>query len=259
MRCEESIALLDGLHDEELAPAERAAVQSHLGECPQCRARYETLARMSQRLKEGAVRYPAPDVLKARIRGALLQQGTDDRETGARLPAGGGLRWLRLAAAGLAVAVASSAATVAFIRRGAEPAAVAEQVLASHLRSLMPNHLVDVASTDQHNVKPWFNGRVDLSPRVPALDSAGFPLVGGRLDYLVKRPVATVVYSRRQHVINVYSWPEAGPDLGASKSADHGYHLVRWRTAGIDYWAVSDLNSAELAEFVTLFESQGAR
>jgi anti-sigma factor RsiW len=254
MRCEECSALLDAFHDQELAAAERAAVQSHLDECPGCRAKYETLARTSQLLKEGSVRYPAPDVLKARIRGALLQQ-----EVGDRPRAGGRFPWLPLAAAGLAIAVASSAATVALIRRGSGSPSIAEQVLASHLRSLMPNHLVDVASTDQHNVKPWFNGRVDLSPQVPALDSAGFPLIGGRLDYLVGRAVATVVYSRRQHVINVYSWPEAGPDLAESKSAAHGYHLVHWRSDGVEYWAVSDLNSAELAQFVGVFEGYGTR
>jgi len=254
MRCEEVGAVLDAFHDQELSPAERAAVQSHLDECAQCRTKYETLARTSQLVKEGAVRYPAPDVLKARIRGALLQQEADDRA-----PAGGGLPWFWLVAAGLAIAVASSGATLGLLRRGSESAATADQVLASHLRSLMPNHLVDVASTDQHNVKPWFNGRIDLSPQVPPLDSAGFPLVGGRLDYVVNRPVATVVYSRRQHVINVYSWPEAGPDASESKSAAHGYHLVHWRSGGVAFWAVSDLNSAELAQFVTLFEGHGSR
>jgi anti-sigma factor RsiW len=118
----------------------------------------------------------------------------------------------------------------------------------------MPGHLTDVASTNQHNVKPWFNGRIDLSPVVPSLDSAGFPLIGGRLDYVDGRAVAAVVYARRQHMINVYSWPSGGQDLRPIEAgAEKGYHLMRWRRDGIEAWAVSDLNRAELAEFVRDF------
>jgi anti-sigma factor RsiW len=249
MQCDECGPLLDALYDHELSAAEAAAVQAHLLQCPSCSAKYETLARTSQRVKEGSVRYAAPDVLKARIRGALSQPE-------ARQPTALGSRssWWRLAVAGLAIAVASSAATLVLVRRGDGSRSTADQVLAGHLRALMPNHLVDVASTDQHNVKPWFNGRIDVSPEVPALEAAGFPLVGGRLDYLVGRPVAAVVYSRRQHLISVYSWPESGTDMSEATSSAHGYHLVHWRAAGLAYWAVSDLNAAELSQFVAKFE-----
>ena len=118
----------------------------------------------------------------------------------------------------------------------------------------MPGHLTDVASTNQHNVKPWFNGRIDLSPLVPSLDSIGFPLIGGRLDYLDGRAVAAVVYARRQHVINVYSWPVNAPDIApVNRTTEKGYHLVEWRRDGLEAWAVSDLNRAELTEFVRAF------
>jgi anti-sigma factor RsiW len=120
----------------------------------------------------------------------------------------------------------------------------------------MPGHLIDVASTNQHTVKPWFNGRLDLSPAVPNLDTAGFPLLGGRLDYVQGRPVAVVVYGRRQHVINVYSWPEPAPGsprLGAFD--ERGYHLLEWRTGDLDVWAVSDLNRAELQRFADAFRA----
>jgi anti-sigma factor RsiW len=120
----------------------------------------------------------------------------------------------------------------------------------------MPGHLTDVASTNQHNVKPWFNGRVNLSPVVPALDSVGFTLVGGRLDYVASRPVAAIVYGIRQHVINVYSWPEAGDDMPVSATVEQGYHMIHWRTGGITFWVASDLNSKELSRFVTLFRRE---
>ena len=129
------------------------------------------------------------------------------------------------------------------------------EVVASHVRSLMPGHLTDVASTNQHNVKPWFNGRLDLSPAVPNLDSAGFPL-HRRPARLSRRDARSprVVYARRQHMINVYSWPAGGPDVRPSdKGTQKGYNLIEWRRDGVDAWVVSDLNRAELAEFVRVF------
>lgn len=114
-------------------------------------------------------------------------------------------------------------------------------------------HGTDVASNDQHNVKPWFNGRVDLSPPVPRLDSAGFPLLGGRLDYVASRPAAAVVYGRRQHIITVYSWSSAGDDEAPSSLSTQGYHLLRWGNGRVESWAISDLNAAELVQFVAMF------
>jgi anti-sigma factor RsiW len=136
--------------------------------------------------------------------------------------------------------------------------AIAHDVLASHVRSLMPGHLTDVASSNRHNVKPWFNGRLDFSPTVPRLDEQGFPLLGGRLDYVHGRPVAVVVYGRRQHIINVFSWP-VGDDGAASSEprAQNGYNLEHWRDGAVEYWAVSDLNAAELRTFVALLQHAG--
>jgi anti-sigma factor RsiW len=131
--------------------------------------------------------------------------------------------------------------------------AVEGQVLASHIRSLMPGHLTDVASNDQHNVKPWFNGRLNMSPDVPRLDSLGYPLVGGRLDYIDGRNVASVVYSRRQHVINVFSWPSPGasePPRVASTS--NGYNIIQGRRSGEEVWIVSDLSLPELQAFARM-------
>jgi anti-sigma factor RsiW len=160
----------------------------------------------------------------------------------------------QFATLGVAIAIVSSGITLVAANRSAGRSSAADELLASHVRSLMPGHLTDVLSTQQHTVKPWFNGRVDLSPAVPNLDKAGFPLIGGRADYVRGRVVPVVVYGRRQHMINVYAWPSSS--AGGSPPDDlsrNGYHFVTWRSGGIEYWAVSDLNAAELHTFVAMF------
>jgi anti-sigma factor RsiW len=136
-----------------------------------------------------------------------------------------------------------------------------DEVLASHIRSLLPGHLTDIASNNQHNVKPWFAGRVNLSPPVPRLDSLGFPLVGGRLDYVAGHSAAVVVYTRAQHVINVFWWAplDGEPDeRGAGVASDNGYHLISGRRDGLQYWIVSDVNVAELQQFRRLLDPDAA-
>jgi anti-sigma factor RsiW len=121
---------------------------------------------------------------------------------------------------------------------------------ASHVRSMMGDHLLDVPSTDQHTVKPWFNGKLDFSPAVADLAKSGFPLVGGRLDYLNNRPVAALVYRRNQHVINVYTWPSKIGDREPSAAERNGYHVLTWMGGGMNWVAVSDVNAPELRQFV---------
>ena len=249
MRCADCRESLNALVDGEIAGAEATDVREHLAECVECRREHEALVDTSSLLREGLVRHAAPDVLKARLRSALAQSPPFSAPVPVR-----GRSWITLAAAGIAIAMASSGITLAVARR-APQSTPGTEVLAGHLRSLMPGHLTDVASTNQHNVKPWFNGRVDFSPAVPDLDSAGFPLIGGRLDYVGGRPVAAVVYGRRQHMISVYSWPAAGAaaDRVPAASDVRGYHLMTWTSEGLTYWAASDLNPQELAQFVRAF------
>jgi anti-sigma factor RsiW len=244
-RSDEISAYMDG----ELAPDAMAAMRDHLASCDDCRTELETLRGVAHRVKDGFERPRAPDVLRTRIHASM--HGVSDAPVARpsrRVP------WATLIAAGLIIAVSSSVATLGVVRRGDSSARVADEVLASHVRSLMPGHLTDVTSNDSHNVKPWFNGRLDLSPAVPRLDSLGFPLVGGRLDYTHGRPVAAVVYLRRQHVINVFSWPSSQGGSSDREMRDaNGYHLVHWRHDGTEYWVASDVSVADLNQFVTLF------
>lgn len=250
MSCTETRERLSAYVDGELPPDQAAEIAEHLTSCVACAREYEAVLKTVQTLREGLVRYQAPDVLRARVRAALR----DERAAEGAPVARGDWRvpW-RAAAAALVVAVVSSGLTLlAADRRPSEPA-VSEEVLASHIRSLMPEHLTDVRSSDQHNVKPWFNGRLDFSPAVPRLDDEGFPLLGGRLDYVHGRPVAVVVYGRRQHVINVFSWPaDSGRDAGPVQESRRGYNMLRWRRGGVEYWVASDLNAPELQQFAGL-------
>src|SRR3989441_11598867 len=160
-------------------------------------------------------------------------------------------RWLALAASLALVAVGSW--RLGLSRAGAD--ALAGQVLASHVRSLMPGHLADVVSSDQHTVKPWFNGKLDFSPPVYDFVGRGFPLIGGRLEYVGGRPVAALVYGRRQHLINVFLWPtEAGPTEGRPATTRQGYHLLHWTTPRYSYWVASHLGLPELRDFAALLQ-----
>jgi anti-sigma factor RsiW len=136
---------------------------------------------------------------------------------------------------------------------------IEQEVVSSHIRSLMVDHLEDVASTDQHTVKPWFNGKLDFSPAVLDLSQEGFPLVGGRLDYLKDRPVAALVYQRQKHIINLFTWPSSSHIATETKmTTRQGYHVLHWTQSDMNCWAVSDLNPVELKEFAGLFKKQAA-
>jgi anti-sigma factor RsiW len=256
MRCAECTELLSAYMDDELMPDEQQTVREHLATCADCAREEQSLSLVSARIKENFMRHPTPDVLKARIRNALAQ---DDAFTPTQpAPKASSRvwpRWPALAAAGLVVAIASSTFTATLVRRSVVSNTLAGAIADSHIRSLMPGHLTDVVSTNQHQFKPWFNGRVDLSPAVPNLDSLGFLLVGGRVDYIDGHAVPVVTYKRREHVINVYARPSDGSSgSAANHESRNGFHMIEWQSGGLDYWAVSDLNTAELEQFVALFK-----
>jgi anti-sigma factor RsiW len=239
-------ALLDAYLDGELAASDAAELEQHLRACPACSRLERRRRAVTSAVREHLPRFPAPETLRASVR--------------ARARAEVGRAGPRRAPYWPALAVAASLAVVAvgsrqLALRGAAAEAITNQVLASHVRSLMPGHLTDVLSSDQHTVKPWFNGKLDFSPPVYDFAGGGFPLLGGRLDYVDGRPVAALAYSRRQHVITVFVWPaEQGRTAGPRAATRQGYHLLHWGTAAYTYWVASDLGVSELSEFVTLLQ-----
>lgn len=253
MTCKECLDNLNALIDGELAADEAAATRDHLATCDDCATQHTSLVEGTMRLKGALMRYVAPDVLKARIRASLARPEAEVVVDRPRVPFYRAVKWPSAIAAAAMVAVLSSALTLTVANRKSGDDSLQTELLASHIRSLMPGHLTDVASNDQHNVKPWFNGRVDMSPIVPRLDSLGFPLVGGRIDYINGRSVPVIVYTRRQHVINVYSWPSNAVSDKATTTASHGYNFLRVPVNGEQLWFVSDLNRTELEGFVRLF------
>jgi len=249
--------------DGELSPADATSVARHLATCAHCAAEYQIMLDTVSLLRSELERFTAPDVLRARIRGAIATTPTEpmtDSPTLAVAPSTARrsvrsfARPAAWAAALLLAAALGSGVTLLASSGNRGTNTTADQVLASHVRSLMPDHLTDVRSSDQHNVKPWFNGRLDFSPTVPRLEEQGFPLVGGRVDYIGGRPVAAVVYSRRQHLINVFSWPSTDHAEGLTASTANGYNLLHWRAGGTERWVVSDLNAAELRGLITLLQ-----
>jgi anti-sigma factor RsiW len=164
--------------------------------------------------------------------------------------------WLGLAAAIIFAAIIALNLVPRLQRPGADQF-LATQLIASHVRSLMANHLTDVASSDQHTVKPWLDAKLDFAPAVADLGSEGFPLIGGRLDYLDNRPVAALVYQRRKHFINLFVWPAESGSTGADKRITRqGYQLLHWVDSDFNYWAVSDVSDNDLQAFKQAFEKQ---
>jgi len=166
-------------------------------------------------------------------------------------------RWAAVPVA--ATLAAAFAWSVAVSRSGtsADDLVLAELV-SGHVRSLMADHLVDVATSDQHTVKPWFNGKVDFAPPVADFKASGFPLVGGRVDYIAGRPAAVLVYKRSQHTVNVFIWPAGKEEGQALRNATvQGYHLLRWSGSGLTFWAVSDVNSTDIESLARLFQEAG--
>ena len=272
MNCEEATKLMDGYLDGELDPVTSQKVEQHLRECSGCQQAYEVHTAVTHAISRGATYYKAPDELRQRIHASLREAigAPDSRGAAAEDPlpvrrpeaVRRGVffdmpwNWLALAAAiGLAAIIASS-----LLPKLWQPGAdqfLATQLIASHVRSLMADHLTDVASSDQHTVKPWLDVKLDFAAPVVDLSGDGFPLIGGRLDYLDNHSAAALVYQRRKHFINLFIWPTTPVDGKEQKIVEReGYHLVHWADGDFTYWAVSDVNIIDLETFKRSFEQQ---
>ena len=242
MNCDNIRDLIGPYMDEELDAERNADVQSHLETCGDCAGMRDALTHIRNSVHADAPYYAAPLGLEQKIRAQLRAEARPRRR----------IEWA------LAAAIAAAALLVwgLILLRPRESAQelLAHEVVSDHIRSLLPGHLIDVPSTDQHTVKPWFAGKVDFAPTVKDLSAQGFMLRGGRIDYLNGRTVAAIVYQRRQHWINLFVWPHASTaDRQPKASALNGYNIVRWTKDGFEYWAVSDVAVQDLRTFASLY------
>ena len=238
---------VDAYLDGELAPPEAHELEAHLEVCPECSGLRDARVALSAAIQREMPALQAPPALKARVQDAVRSAAGPG--SARRAVTRSSWHWVALAASLTAVALAGWQLG----SRHAADSALTDQLLASHVRSLMPGHLTDVVSSDQHTVKPWFNGKLDFSPPVYDFAGRGYTLVGGRLDYVAGRPVAALVYQRRQHLINVFLWPaDEGATAERTPLTRRGYHMLHWSTADYACWMVSDLGVAELTAFADL-------
>jgi anti-sigma factor RsiW len=265
MNCEAMRRLRHAFLDRELDLAHSMEIEAHLESCAGCLAAIQKQQSLRLLVRGSSLYYTAPDSLEHRIRDGLRRAHQDPTKIGVgplrtsrQTGWGRTLTWAAAAAALAVLAVIVSTLAPTWLRPSQQDL-LAEEVVSSHIRSLMPNHLTDVVSSDQHTVKPWFDGRLDFSPTVVNLAREGFPLAGGRLDYLGGRPVAALVYQRRKHFINVFTWPDGTSSSGSGAPlkglARQGYHVYHWTKSGMVYWAVSDLNAEELMNFARLLRN----
>ena len=257
MSCKLTQRFVPGYLDGELDLSRTIEMETHLQTCGECARELESLKALRASLQRSSLAYSAPAALRERIQSSLrATSGADLQESKIKWPS---LNFWQLAGAFALLALISVSGWqwTARLRAPSSDQRIEAEVFASHVRSLEASHLMDVASTDQHTVKPWFDGKLDFSPPVEDLASDGFPLVGGRLDYLEGREVAALVYQRRKHFINVFVWPgAAGSSSTQTLEPRKGYNLMRWSRGGFQYWAVSDVSAQDLADFVRLLETR---
>ena len=245
MTCDEAKILLHALIDGELDAGHAREVEAHIATCPRCTAELAAISEMHKAIADADLRYTAPPALRRRIEAALPQPQAPSRRA-----------VLRGFAMGSAVSAIAATGLVAIVLRSDDESRITSEIVSAHLRSLQAGHLTDVLSTDQHTVKPWFNGRLDVAPPVIDLTAQGFTLIGGRLDYVDARPIGAIVYRRRLHIINLFVAQTASTERRAAKTETfQGFNVRSWSEGGLNFWAVSDLAADELAEFSDKFET----
>jgi len=248
MNCQQAKPLIEPYADGELEAGAILELEQHLQSCSKCGLAWRNLQNLKKALKQDALCFTAPAELRRRIKAELPSpaKGVPQRPSW-------NWNWLTTLMSGAAAACLALLLAVTLTRPSSEQP-LTQEIVSSHVRSLMANHMLDVVSTDQHTVKPWFNGKLDFSPPVKNLAEQGFPLTGGRLDYLGGRSVAALVFQRHKHIINLFIWPDKEKNSKPSLSASaQGYHVLYWSDGGMTFRAVSDLNEKELMEFARDF------
>ena len=244
MTCDEAEVMLHALIDDELDAGHAREVETHAAGCARCAAQLASYRDLRQALRGGNLRHTAPTSLRRSIDRAVPSPAATDRRT-----------LLKGFALGSLLSAAAVASVTLVVLREDRDQRILSEAISAHLRSLQADHLTDVLSTDQHTVKPWFNGRIDLAPPVIDLAGQGFTLIGGRLDFIDGKPVAVIVYRRRVHVINLFVTQGVGSSLrGPRMETVQGFNIRRWTDQGLNMLAVSDINREELDEFGNKFE-----
>ncbi|MGY3453621.1 anti-sigma factor RsiW [Bradyrhizobium sp. USDA 4353] len=253
MTCDEAEILIHALADNELDAGHAREVEAHVATCPRCAADLAAIRQMKQALASTDLSFKAPAALRQRIEAALPPAQPSNVTPPVAAPSRRSL--LRGFAMGSAVSALAATGLIAIVLRNDDQQRIEAEIVSAHLRSLQAGHLTDVISTDQHTVKPWFNGKLDVAPPVIDLTAEGFTLIGGRLDYVDARAIGAVVYRRRQHVINLFVAQTSSTERRAPRlDALQGFNIRSWRDRRLSYWAVSDINAEELNEFGERFE-----
>ena len=252
MTCDCSRTTVHAYIDGELDAVRAAEFERHIEECGECRMILEQVESLRSRLRESDLYERAPVALEQRIRKQLSLPGAAKPEAAISWR-----RWLLAPAFALAAVVAVFWLALLLVQPHTRSAQVTAELIDAHVRSLQPGHLTDVISTDQHTVKPWFDGKLDFSPPVTDFSDQGFPLIGGRLDYIGRRNVAALVYQRRKHLINVFVWPESSGGSSSNLETQrflNGYNFLGWWHGGVYFCAVSDVSVGDLRQLKELLD-----
>lgn len=259
--CRDRQLLLHGLLDGELDAANTLRCEAHIRECAGCASEFARLRALSLWLKVPGVSFEAPGTLRTRVASVVTTAAPPITVTWAtpsvRRAPKSRVRRRRAVALGWAASVSALAATVVLALLLRFPgASVADELVADHVRSLLAGHLVDIETSDRQVIKPWFTGKVDFSPPIPELAEQGFPLVGGRLDYMPGRVLPAVVYRRGRHIINVFVWPAGGQTAAPVNTRRDGYNVLGWSQGSLRFCAVSDAEPAALSQLKAAIAQQ---
>lgn len=251
MSCEFARTTVHAYHDGELDAVRSAEFEAHAEVCGECEAELRAIGTLSRQLQESHLSQQASPQLLARIRKNIAQE-TNERTSQIR---GFRREWLIPVVSALAGAAACVLIMLFALQPQNHRARITAELVDAHVRSLQPGHLTDILSTDQHTVKPWFDGKLDFIPPVSDFSPQGFPLVGGRLDIIDGHQVAALVYSRRKHVINAFVWPYREKETGVTNSGSrHGYNWLQWQSQEMEFCLVSDASAKDLRELQNLME-----